>query len=415
MAKKTYQGAYVVPYTTAQGLRWRVRWREQGRCLSKTFATEPDAKHFAKQVGVALQVHSLVRDHTVEPGDLTETLARYIELLRGRGRSGSCHATNVLTAITRWQKQFSWEVTTDIDETALDGVVYALGPHRSTARKTVIAIKSFLRWVRRQHLAIDPDVLDFLTPKHAPAESVAWTEDEVALLLQECSRSNRAEVIPSGIGMGRGSQQVIERMVATRHWKIRRCLLPMLQLMVRYGPRPVEVTRLRVSDWRSRTASLHMPGTITKNGHPRTFIVDGETARWLDAAASSRDPWDLALDAVHTRRPGTDPLFRHRNGRGWRVDNLRQGLESQIQKAGIRGTPYTLRHTACTRLCRLAKGDLAVVQSITGHRTLSQLQTYLHITADRQRVIADAYVNSSMPHASALPLSSAVLPQSQSV
>jgi hypothetical protein len=42
-------------------------------------------------------------------------------------------------------------------------------------------------------------------------------------------------------------------------------------------------------------------------------------------------------------------------------------------------------------LYRLAKGDLAVVQSITGHRTLSELQKYLHIMADRQRVTADAY------------------------
>ncbi len=45
------------------------------------------------------------------------------------------------------------------------------------------------------------------------------------------------------------------------------------------------------------------------------------------------------------------------------------GIAIQIKNAGIRGSPYSLRHTACTRLCRLAKGDLAVVQSIIGHRT----------------------------------------------
>jgi integrase len=222
---------------------------------------------------------------------------------------------------------------------------------------------------------------------------VAWTEEEVALLMKEVSRSNHAEIIPSGIGTGRGSKEIVARMVATREWKIRRCLLPLINLMVRYAPRPVEVTRLTVAHWHSRTASLHMPGTITKNGHPRTFVMDADTARWLDAAASTRDPWDLAPDAVHTRRPGTEPLFRNRFSMGWRHDSLKQAIAIQIQKAGIRGSPYSLRHTACTRLCRMANGDLAVVQSITGHRTLSELQKYLHITADRQRLIADAYTS----------------------
>ena len=270
-------------------------------------------------------------------------------------------------------------------------MVYAYGQHRSTARRTVIAIKTFLRWVRRQRVAIDPDVLDYKAPKHTAAESVAWTEEEVGLLLKELSRSNQAEIIPSGIGTGRGSKEIVDRKLATRGWMIRRGLLPMITLMVRYGPRPVEATRLTVAHWHSRTASLHLPGTITKNGHPRTFVVDADTARWLDAAASTRDPWDLALDAVHTRRPGTEPLFRNRFGKGWRHDSLKQAIAIQIKKAGIRGSPYSLRHTACTRLCRMAKGDLAVVQSITGHRTLSELQKYLHITADRQRLIADAY------------------------
>ena len=97
------------------------------------------------------------------------------------------------------------------------------------------------------------------------------------------------------------------------------------------------------------------------------------------------------MDAVHARRPANEPLFRNRLGPGWRHDSLKQAIAIQIKNAGLCGSPYSLRHTAHTQLCRLAKGDLAVVQSITGHRTLSELQKYLHITADRQRIIADAY------------------------
>ena len=62
-----------------------------------------------------------------------------------------------------------------------------------------------------------------------------------------------------------------------------------------------------------------------------------------------------------------------------------------IQRAKLPGTAYCSRHTACTRLVYLAKGDLPLVQSITGHRTLSELQRYLHATGDRRHTIADAY------------------------
>ena len=58
-------------------------------------------------------------------------------------------------------------------------------------------------------------------------------------------------------------------------------------------------------------------------------------------------------------------------------------------------TAYCSRHTACTRLIYMAKGDLPLVQSITGHRTLSELQRYLHATGDRQHMIAEAFNSAS--------------------
>lgn len=62
-----------------------------------------------------------------------------------------------------------------------------------------------------------------------------------------------------------------------------------------------------------------------------------------------------------------------------------------IQRAKLPGMAYCCRHTACTRLVYLAKGELPLVQSITGHRTLSELQRYLHATGERRHLIADAY------------------------
>jgi len=37
-----------------------------------------------------------------------------------------------------------------------------------------------------------------------------------------------------------------------------------------------------------------------------------------------------------------------------------------------------------------------LVQSITGHRTLSELQRYLHATNERRHTIAEAYDNGSV-------------------
>lgn len=66
-------------------------------------------------------------------------------------------------------------------------------------------------------------------------------------------------------------------------------------------------------------------------------------------------------------------------------------LTDVIRRAKLPGTAYCCRHTACTRLIVLAKGDLPLVQSITGHRTLSELQRYFHVTSERRHIIADAY------------------------
>lgn len=67
-----------------------------------------------------------------------------------------------------------------------------------------------------------------------------------------------------------------------------------------------------------------------------------------------------------------------------------------IDRAKLPGTAYCCRHTACSRLIVLAKGDLPLVQAITGHRTLSELQRYLHATNERRHTIADAYDNGAV-------------------
>jgi len=61
-------------------------------------------------------------------------------------------------------------------------------------------------------------------------------------------------------------------------------------------------------------------------------------------------------------------------------------MEGQFQRAVIRAdldpakvTPHTMRHTAITRLVQSGV-DLPTIQRISGHKTLTALMRYVHLT-----------------------------------
>jgi site-specific recombinase XerD len=64
----------------------------------------------------------------------------------------------------------------------------------------------------------------------------------------------------------------------------------------------------------------------------------------------------------------------------------RQSMEDQFARAVIRAgldptkvTPHTMRHTAITRLVQSGV-DLPTIQRISGHKTLTALMRYVHLT-----------------------------------
>jgi len=123
--------------------------------------------------------------------------------------------------------------------------------------------------------------------------------------------------------------------------------------MVRWAPRPKETCSLRVIDWNARTKVLTLPAAIAKNGRKRSFAVDDFTADILSRAAKARSPHE--------------PLFVNRKGIAWTADAHENILTKAIKAVGLNGTPYSSRHTACTRICQLANGDIPTIQSIIAH------------------------------------------------
>lgn len=371
-------GAHIARRRLEDGTtHWRVRWREKGHQMSRTFDKRGDAELFARKVGVIKSAHSVVAASLLQPGKLDDLIPLYVDLLRAKNKPGSAHAHQSQYVLGLSFKRMGVSWTSEIDTNAFDRLVCAHGDHRATLKKAISLIKTFLRWVRRSRMLIDEWALEYQSPRHVPEERISWNEDQVRRLLAECDKPNLTDSLPSAVGTGRGSPEIMARVVATRDHRTRQTIRPVLWLMLRYAPRPMEVSKLTVANWDPSSKVLSFPGKITKNGHPRAYAVDDETATMLTTAAGLR--------------LGKEPLFLTYKGAAWTSHHLTDMVNDLIQRARLPGTAYCSRHTACTRLVFLAKGDLPLVQSVTGHRTLSELQRYLHATSDRRGMIAEAY------------------------
>lgn len=361
---------------------WQVRWRERGQQHARNLDSRATAEQFMRKVGVIKDAQSVVAASLAQPGRILDLAPDYVELVRAKNKPGSSHADQVGDILRRSAQRMGVTWTSEIDTAALDRLVRAHGAHRSTLKKAVSTIKTFLRWARRSRLLIDEWALDYQAPRHIPEERLSWSEEQVVRLVVECDKPNEADALPSGDGTGRGSPEIMARMAATRDYLARQAVRAPLWLMLRYGPRPIEVAKLSVANWDARLRTLTLPARITKNGHSRSFVVDVETAELVTAAAGSRE--------------ARQPLFLTSRQAAWTSHHLTDTVTVLIQRAGLPGTAYCCRHTACSRLIVLAKGDLPLVQSITGHRTLSELQRYLHATGERRHTIADAYDGGSV-------------------
>lgn len=133
-----------------------------------------------------------------------------------------------------------------------------------------------------------------------------------------------------------------------------------------------------------------------------------DTARWCDidwqarvirlsqAKAGARDvPLnENAMQVLRAMTPGEphEPIF------GFSYEAYKKIFERACQRAGIEGLQvHDLRHTAATRAAKRFNGNTFLLQALTGHRTLSQLQRYVHVDASD---VVEAF-DQTAPNASA--------------
>ena len=234
------------------------------------------------------------------------------------------------------------------------------GLSRASAARKLAAVRTFLRYLRREGLIEDDPGSLVAAPKRAIRIPAHLSEGEMTALLEA----------PAGdSALSRRDRAILELFYAS-------------------GLRLSELTGLDVDDV---NLSARMVRVLGKGGKERIVPFNSTTAAAVRAylkdreglIAAGRGSADGARKGQadrHARR--REPLFL--NYRGGRltvrsVDRLvRRYAAASSPRTGI--SPHALRHSFATHL--LQRGaDLRAIQELLGHARLSTTQRYTHVNA----------------------------------
>ncbi len=225
------------------------------------------------------------------------------------------------------------------------------GQARATSARKLAAMRTFLRYLRREGLlAGDPGAL-VPTPKREVRMPAHLSEDEMSRLI----------AAPADSPLGRRDHAILELFYAS-------------------GLRLSELVGLDVDDVNLTSKMVRVLG---KGGKERIIPFNNSTATAVRAYLKDREAL-VGQDGRDRRGRSSlsSPLFV--NYRGTRltvrsVDRLvRRHVASCSARMGI--SAHALRHSFATHL--LQRGaDLRAIQELLGHARLSTTQRYTHVNA----------------------------------
>jgi site-specific recombinase XerD len=223
---------------------------------------------------------------------------------------------------------------------------------RPTVARKISAIRSFYRYLRREHLIEEDPSKMVRGPKLARRLPACLDREEVTRLLQAPDQSS----------LGIRDRALMEVLYAT-------------------GMRVSELCSLRVKDWDPAQMEMRVIG---KGSKERVVLLNQSAAQWLTSYLANH--WSRLAGG---RIPQADhPLFVSRQATKLSARSVHRIVLKYARKAGINKpiTPHTLRHTFATHLLE-GGADLRVVQDLLGHTTISTTQIYTHVTMDRLRKV----------------------------
>lgn len=221
---------------------------------------------------------------------------------------------------------------------------HARGQARATAARKLAAVRTFLRYLRREGLIDDDPGSLVTTPRREVRMPTHLSETEMAELLESATGEGP---------LGRRDRAILELFYAS-------------------GLRLGELAGLDRDDVH---LGARMVRVLGKGGKERLVPFNTSAARALRAYLPGRE---LLRDLG--RAGPSDPLFL--NFRGTRLTSrgidriVRRYVAACSSRLGI--SPHAMRHSFATHL--LQRGaDLRTIQELLGHARLSTTQRYTHV------------------------------------
>jgi integrase/recombinase XerC len=243
------------------------------------------------------------------------------------------------------------------------GALHQRGQSRATAARKLAAVRTFLRYLRRESIIDDDPGALVPTPKREVRMPAHLSEDEMTALIAAAAGETP---------LGRRDRAILELFYAS-------------------GLRLSEVAGLDLEDV---NLGARMARVLGKGGKQRLVPFNTSTANAIRGYLKGRE------ELVHTDVPSVrlkpdqrppkgrryvrqrDPLFvNYRGGRltARSIDRLvRRYVAASSARAGI--SPHALRHSFATHL--LQRGaDLRAIQELLGHARLTTTERYTHVNA----------------------------------
>src|SRR3990172_1667232 len=221
---------------------------------------------------------------------------------------------------------------------------------RATAARKLAAVRTFLRYLRRERIIADDPGALVATPKREVRMPAHLSEDEVTALIAAASDQTP---------LGRRDRAILELFYAS-------------------GLRVSELAGLDLEDV---NLGAKMTRVLGKGGKERIIPFNSRTAKAIRAYLSDRDriirSRASAGPAEAGRHVRAQPLFINYRGGRLTVRSIgrlvRRYVAASSAPMGI--SPHALRHSFATHL--LERGaDLRAIQELLGHARLSTTQRY---------------------------------------
>ena len=226
------------------------------------------------------------------------------------------------------------------------GEVYRQGHSRATAARKLAAIRSFMRYLKREGVVQDNAATIVATPRRETRIPVHLEVDEMTRLLETPDQASP---------LGRRDRAMFELLYAS-------------------GLRLRELVGLDMEDVHLGAKLVRVLG---KGGKERVIPFNNSAAQAIRAYLTDR-----ASLLAGQRRRDQDALFVNYRGGRLSPRSVQRLLARYVAACSTRFgiSPHAIRHSFATHL--LERGaDLRAIQELLGHARLSTTQRYTHVNA----------------------------------